>query len=74
MDDRGELKWFLGIDFQRLPSRKIEMSQQHYVESILEHFKMSDCKVGNTPAEKQVILQPRNKNEHSPHCPYRVAI
>ena len=74
MDDRGELKWFLGIDFQRLPGRKVEMSQQRYIESILERFKMSDCKVISTPGEKQLILKPRNENEHSPNFPYRQAI
>ena len=71
MDDRGELKWFLGIDFKRLPDRKIEMSQERYVKSILERFKISDSKVAITPAEKHFILRPRDENELSPSFPYR---
>ena len=35
---------------------------------------MSDCKVISTPGEKQLILKPRNENEHSPNFPYRQAI
>jgi hypothetical protein len=38
MDDRGELRWFLRIDFKHLQDGNIIMSQEHYVNSILHHF------------------------------------
>ena len=57
MDDRGELKWFLGIDFQRLENGNYQMSQERYAKAILKRFNMLDCKPAKTPADKALILK-----------------
>ncbi len=74
MDDRGPLKWFLGIDFSQLEDGSYTMSQQRYCEAILNRFKMTDCKPASTPAEKDLTLLPRTENEEPPDFPYRQAI
>ena len=43
MDDRGELRWFLGIDFNRLKDGSYQMSQERYTDELLKKFNMSDC-------------------------------
>ena len=73
MDDRGELKWFLGIDFQRLDNGNYVMSQERYLEPILDRFSMSDCKPVNTPAEINLHLQSR-ENDKIPNFPFRQVI
>ena len=74
MDDRGPLTWFLGIDFRKLDDGSYTMSQQRYCDAILERFGMSDCNPSNTPAEKDLVLMPRNENEEPPNFPFREAI
>ena len=73
MDDRGELKWFLGIDFQRLDNGNYVMSQERYLESILDRFSTTECKATSTPAELNLHLQPR-ENDKVPTFPFRQAI
>ena len=44
MKDLGEAKYVLGIEIQRDRSkREIYLSQQKYIENVLEDFIMSDC-------------------------------
>ena len=50
------------------------MSQQRYCDAILDHFRMSDCNLSNTPAEKDLLLKQRGENEEPPNFPYRQAI
>jgi hypothetical protein len=64
MDDRGELRWFLGIDFKRLQGGSIVMSQERYIESILHRFKMEDCNPADTPAEKGLQLHAPSDSDH----------
>ena len=52
MDDRGELRWFIGVDFKRLPDGRYFTSQERYAETILNRFQMWSCNPVNTPAEK----------------------
>ena len=52
MDDRGELEWFLGIDFRKAKDGYYKMSQERYAEDILKIFNMSECKPASTPAQK----------------------
>ena len=73
MDDRGELKWFLGIDFQRLDNGNYKMSQERYLETVLDRFSMTECKPVGTPAEINLHLQPR-ENDKVPNFPFRQAI
>ena len=48
MHDLGPLKFALGIKFDQKDGT-ILMSQQHYVDKMLEKFQMQDCKPTNTP-------------------------
>ena len=73
MDDRGELQWFLGIDFERTKDGYYKMSQERYAEELLKRFNMSECKPKATPAEKKLVLT-NNSNEDSANFPYRKAI
>ena len=56
MDDRGAIRWFLGIDFQRLDNASYTMAQERYIGELLERFGMTDCKRVNTPARKTIWL------------------
>lgn len=64
MDNRGELNWFLGIDFTRHNGSKYQMSQKRYIEEILKRFGMSDCKLVKTPADKSINLTKATDSEH----------
>ena len=64
MDDRGELKWFLGIDFQRLDNGNYVMSQERYLETVLYRFSMTECKPIGTPAEINLHLQPEKMTKY----------
>ena len=76
MDDRGELRWFLGVDFKRLPDGHYVMSQERYIDSILHRLRMSNCKSINTPAEKGLQLTEATDDEHQKvhSFPYRSAV
>ena len=78
MDDRGELRWFLGVDFKRLPDGRYMMSQERYAETVLRRFNMHDCNPVNTPAEKGLQLTEASDEEHQKfvkrNFPYRSAI
>jgi len=78
MDDRGELRWFLGIDFKRLPNGCYVMSQERYIDNILHRFIMSNCNPDSTPAEKGIQLSAASDEEHQEfvlqNFPYRSAI
>ena len=78
MDDRGELRWFLGIDFNRLKDGSYQMSQERYTDELLKKFNMSDCNPVKTPAEKSNKLEKPTEAEHQKfleqNFPYRQAI
>ena len=78
MDDRGELKWFLGIGFTRFRDRSYQMSQERYTDEVLERFNMTDCKPNGTPADKQSTLMKAIDDEHlqvlNQGFPYRQAV
>ena len=50
MKDLGQISWFLGIQFKQT-NNGIEMSQSHYLRTILERFGMDQCKPRSTPCE-----------------------
>ena len=78
MDDRGELRWFLGIDFSRLDNGNYSMSQERYVDSILKRFNMTECNPTQTPADKHVVLEKATEDEHNKvlksNYPYRQVV
>ena len=53
MKDLGQLKHFLGIDFD-FSDGCIKMSQEKYTNKILQRFNMSDCRVRETPCEQKL--------------------
>jgi len=76
MDDRGELRWFLDVDFKQLPDGHYVMSQERYTDSILHCLRMSNCNSMNTPAEKGLLLTEATDDEHQKvhSFPYRSAV
>lgn len=50
MKDLGKPKGFLSTDFQQ-SDHWVEISQERYVEKILDRFDMQDCKPRATPCE-----------------------
>ena len=72
MDDRGELRWFLGIDFIR-DGDNYMISQELYADAILRRFDMSDCKPVDTPAaEKGLQLTKASDDQHKKSLTTRV--
>ena len=55
MDDRGKLKWFLGMQ-KNEDSEKITLDQERYIESVLEKFRIQDSNPSQTPAENNLRL------------------
>lgn len=53
MKDLGQLKHFLGIDFD-FSDDCIKMSQEKYTNKILQRFNMSECRVRDTPCEQKL--------------------
>ena len=53
MKDLGRLKHFLGIDFSQSDDC-VTMSQQRYVEKILNRFDMQECRTCETPCEQKI--------------------
>ena len=41
--DEGELDVFLNIQFQRLGTHRVKLSQSHYIDKMLTKFGMEDC-------------------------------
>ena len=78
MDDRGELRWFLGVDFKRLPDGRYVMSQERYAETILRRFNMLNCNPVSTPAEKGLQLTDASDEDHQKfvkrNFPFRSAV
>lgn len=50
MKDLGLLEHFLGIHFRRTAT-EIMLSQEEYINRILNKFSMADCKPRGTPCE-----------------------
>ena len=73
MDDRGKLRWFLGVDFKYVNDCYI-MSQTRYIDAILQRFGMSDCKPASTPIDPGSTLDSENTNEQTTSFPYRQAV
>lgn len=70
--DLGKVKFCLGIEFNQ-NKNGIKMSQEKYVNEILEKFEMSDSKPVTTPIDCSVKLQ-KGKGDSDQHLPYRELI
>jgi hypothetical protein len=57
MKDMGEANYILGVKIVRDRSKKlIALSQESYIQKILERFDMKNCKPYDTPIAKGVVL------------------
>ena len=63
MHDLGPLTYALGIKFDQKEDGTIQMSQQSYIDKMLEKFSMQDCKPTNTPLpiKSATNIEPDNK-------------
>src|SRR5215469_13421401 len=81
MKDFGETEFILGVRIQRDRSKKlIALSQEAYIEKILERFRMKDCKPIDTPVVKGETLSldmcPKTQSEKDSmkNIPYASAV
>lgn len=64
MSDLGELKYCLGVEFERdRKARTITMSQKKYIEEVLKRFNMEECKPISTPLDVNVKLLKLSEEE-----------
>lgn len=72
MKDLGRLKTFLGITFDQ-SNVGVSMSQQTYVDKLLEKFDMQDCKPRLTPCEPKLSYTDGQEKLNDPRK-YREAV
>lgn len=61
--DLGELNWLLGLKVERnCLAHTIRLSQRAYIDTILEHFNLTDTNSASTPMETGAALS----DSHSP--------
>ena len=68
MQDMGEANYILGVKLKRDRSKIIlALSQENYIQNILERFHLSSCKLVDTPVSKGEALSlnmcPKNPQE-----------
>jgi hypothetical protein len=62
--DGGPVSYFLGFNvFRNRSERKLFVSQEHYIESILDRFDMTDCKPVKTPLPTNFKSTPATDEE-----------
>ena len=50
MKNMGEASYILGVKIQRNHSKRlVSLSQEHYIQKLLERFNMKDCNPIDTP-------------------------
>lgn len=70
--DLGSIKNFLGIEIEK-KEKTLKLSQQKFIEKVLEKFNMKECKTASTPMEYN--FQGSNKSEKViTNIPYRELI
>jgi len=81
MKDMGEADYILGVKIKRDRSKKLlALSQENYIQKILERFHMSSCKPVYTPISKNKTLSlnmyPKNPQEQKEmsNVPYSSAV
>jgi hypothetical protein len=63
--DHGPVSYFLGFNVVRdKENRKLAISQEHYLENVLDRFEMSDCKPERTPLPLNFEPKKANDQEH----------
>jgi Reverse transcriptase (RNA-dependent DNA polymerase) len=57
MTDMGELHWLLGIEIKRDPEKRtISLSQQSYIQSIIDCYGLSDAHTVSMPLDPHNLL------------------
>jgi hypothetical protein len=56
--DLGLIKDYLGIDIDFKPSNYIKLSQEKYINKVLEKFNMQDCNPIYTPMDSKIKFEP----------------
>ena len=81
MKDLGPTKQILGIQIhQDRAAKKLCISQEHYIEKVLERFNMSNAKVVSTPFATHFRLSSKQsptidkKKEDMKNVPYASAV
>ena len=71
--DGGPVSYFLGFNvFRNRPERKLFISQEHYIEAVLERFDMADCNLSR-PLFRQASnrsLRPTKSSHEARHEEY----
>ena len=65
MKDLSQISWFLGIQFKQT-NNGVEMSQSHYLRTILERFGMEQCKPRSTPCELKLSAYTEEIDDEGP--------
>ncbi|KAE9603853.1 putative RNA-directed DNA polymerase [Lupinus albus] len=81
MKELGAAKKILGMEIHRdRQADKLFLSQQKYIEKVLERFSMNDCKPVSTPLSAHFKLSSdlcphiEEEMEHMSHFPYASAV
>ena len=65
MKDLGELKYYLGLEISRDRNRrKLQISQQKYIDDLLAKFNIENCNTVKTPRDNNVTLTPIQDGEN----------
>jgi len=57
LTDDGDLEWFLGVAYRRLPDGSIEANQTAYIEKCLKKFHLEEIAEKSTPMATTLVLQ-----------------
>lgn len=76
MKDLGAVEIILGMQITRdRPNRRLHVSQNEYLEHVLERFGMAESKPVSTPIERALAKVPIESDEKlEPNIPYRQAV
>jgi Reverse transcriptase (RNA-dependent DNA polymerase) len=69
MKDLGIMKRFLGLEIERNSFGDVIISQQRYIERVLERFGMQNCKPALTPLPTNIRLRKRDYDPDNPDPP-----
>ena len=71
MEERGELRWFLGIIIEKGPGR-ISLDQGQYIEDMLQKQGMRNCKLFKSPiSSNEKFVKATDDNELADESTYR---
>jgi len=69
LEDQGDIKDYLGINFEYLPDGKIKLSQPHLIAQIVKEVGLKRGETRSLPALSSKLLK-RDENDPSFQCPF----